>query len=202
METGAWFVLLLASFGWAGSWLSCIDEEYASSEKPAANRGCTLDDPDVIAIVTNLVMNGIFFILNANILLENMDLRTATSNLMDLVALGDTLFIFNAWMYLIASLRDCDCLWFMPHWGRLKSLDEIILVDKEVQLGLPTSPSSGWLFDRNRSWDSINSDSSMEEMGEREIVSSRDNLVKSAIGCIGRSSSGESVSRAEERTGR
>ena len=109
IETGAWFIELLASFGWCFSWYVHYIEEYGSLQKPPANRGWTLDDPDIIAILTNIATSGIFFTINMSLLLEVDHFKIS-----DLLALGDSLFLFNAWVYLIVSLRDCDMIIPVP----------------------------------------------------------------------------------------
>ena len=86
------------------------------------NRGWTLDDPDIMALLTNLATSGIFFVINMSLLLE-----VDHSVVSDMLTLGDSIFIFNAWIYFIVSIRDCDVLWFLPfYWGCLLSLDEVI----------------------------------------------------------------------------
>ena len=166
IEFGAWFIELLASLGWVWSWYTDLNEELAKSNKVLANRGYTLDDPDVIAIISNIMMVGVFFVLNVNILL---DMDAQITDYVELTRLGDSLFIFNAWMYMLASLRDCDCFWFMPHWGEFRTLEEIILEDTDFWLG--PQESSTW-FERSRSCESFLSDSTMEEESEQVLISS------------------------------
>ena len=127
IEAGAWFIELVASFGWVFSWYAHYMEEHGSSLKPPANKGWTLDDPDIAALLTNIGTSGIFFVMNMSWLFE-----VDHSVISDLLALGDSVFLFNAWTYFVVSLRDCDVLWFLPfHWGYLLTFDEIIKSDKE-----------------------------------------------------------------------
>ena len=122
IEAGAWFIELLASIGWCFSWYVHYLQQYSSAKEPLVNRGWTLDDPDIMALLTNLATSGIFFVINMSLLLE-----VDHSVVSDMLTLGDSIFIFNAWIYFIVSIRDCDVLWFLPfYWGCLLSLDEVI----------------------------------------------------------------------------
>ena len=129
IETSAWLIELLGSIGWTYSWYIHYLEEFGRKRRPTAGRGWTLDDPDIIVHATNIVTSGLFFVANLGSLYE--DDTDSTLDLSYLVNIGDKVFMFNAWVCLTASMRDCDVFWFMPTWGSLSSLDEIIVAERE-----------------------------------------------------------------------
>lgn len=137
IEVAAWLLEIVASFGWLYSWYITYYEEFGSKPEPTPNRGWTLDDPDIIANFTNFAIAFTFFLYSYSLLLtpDASDIHDFS----DLHNVGDKLLLFNAWIYLVVSMRDCDVFWFMPHWGTILSIEEIRTGDHTL-LEVPVIP--------------------------------------------------------------
>jgi len=123
VEVASWFLEIVASIGWFYSWYVVHREEYESKPEPTPNRGWTLDDPDMLVNFTNIATACTFYMYSYNLSItpDASDVRDYS----ELHHIGDDLLIFNAWLYVIAAMRDCDVFWFMPHWGTVLSIEEI-----------------------------------------------------------------------------
>jgi hypothetical protein len=131
IEVSAWFLELIASFGWVYSWYVDYYEEFGRKPEPTPNRGWTLDDPDNLANITNILTAVTFFVYYFN--LSSTSDTSSLHEFSDLRHTGESLLLFNAWVYLLVSMRNCDVFWFMPVWGALSSIETLYLLEQEEQ---------------------------------------------------------------------
>lgn len=154
LETVAWGVEVIASIGWFLSWHKDYTDNFGSKPLPSPNRGWTFDDPDIIANITNVLASVIYFIHSWQVLSsEDLSLNT-------IYQVGDVIYLINAWIYLVVAMRDCECFWFMPAWGRLSTLDEIMMTDSSLYR-LKTSTSMNDMEDSDDDYDDGNAENKL-----------------------------------------
>ena len=97
---------------------------------PTANRGWTLDDPDIWALITTFA-SGISYLIDSSMLYKTEYENTYLDN-------GNNFLIISSTLYIITSLRDSDFLWFMPYWGNFLSLDKLLQEENIITEGMNT----------------------------------------------------------------
>lgn len=100
LETLAAVLEMIASFGWFYTWYTTFP--------PGPGRGLTLWDPEFVAAVGLIVPSVAYVLFNAKNLL---DPEGTSQNTAYLVA--DVIYAVDALFYLLAALRDTDCLWWL-----------------------------------------------------------------------------------------
>jgi len=105
IELTASIVEMLAACGWVTTW-------YFTYQR-VPGRGWTLDDPDTWANLSILTPAVIYIVYNAQMQLYPDEYGV---NLLYITA--DKIYMFNAIIYFVASLRDVGWFWFMSTAGR------------------------------------------------------------------------------------
>jgi len=105
IELTASLIEMLAAFGWVTSWY------FTYLRLPG--RGFTLDDPDIWANFTIVIAAVIYIAYNVQL---QLDPSQYGADLLYVVA--DKMYMANALLYLMGSLRDIGWFWFMPTAGK------------------------------------------------------------------------------------
>ena len=119
LEFCASLIEVIASIGWVLVWYTEYQDKYGRNYYPTPGRGWTCDDPDLSANITIILASVLYLIYNCQI---NTDEGIEKTN--NLYVLGDVVYLLNAVLYVLASLRDCGWFWFMPSWGRFLPIEE------------------------------------------------------------------------------
>jgi len=106
IETTAAVVEMCAAFGWATTWFITF--------RRIPGRGLTLDDPDSWAAASIVICASIYVVYNAQVQLD-----PSLYGSYYLYVDADYLYLANALVYLLASLRDVGWFWFMPIAGKI-----------------------------------------------------------------------------------
>ena len=120
LELFAGLMDLVACFGWIYQWYHEFVTDLAHSPHCTVGRGFTLDDPDVWANLTLLMGAGYYVHYNFSVYTDPSQYET---NYM--YVLGDFWYLINSVIYLVCSMRDAECFWFMPCNGRLQDYVEM-----------------------------------------------------------------------------
>jgi len=104
IEMTASIVEMIAAFGWVTTW-------YLTYQR-VPGRGFTLDDPDVWAGLTILTPGVIYIAYNVQLQLDPSQYGADY-----LYVVADKIYMANAILYFLASLRDVGWFWFMPTAG-------------------------------------------------------------------------------------
>lgn len=153
LEFWASVVEVAAAFGWIYSWHVGYLELIADARGPIPSRGWyaliifyatqyfyfddtanvlpsrTFDDPDLSANITIAAAAIIYFVYNCQVV---SDYSQYESN--ELYKLGDQIYLLNSVLYFLAALRDCDWFWFLPKFGRYRTVTEIMKEESEVRM--------------------------------------------------------------------
>ena len=78
-------------------------------------RGFTLDDPDIIAMLTTTTASIMYFVYNIQV---NVQPEQYATNY--LYSYADILYFIGAVYYLLASLRDDHWFWYLPLAGQYR----------------------------------------------------------------------------------
>jgi len=105
IEITASIVAMVAALGWTYTW-------YLTYRR-IPNRGFTMDDPDMWALLTIIVGDVMYIVYNAEIIND----RTLYGGDYLYVA-ADWVFVVNSWFYVACSMRDAGWFWELPTAGR------------------------------------------------------------------------------------
>jgi len=104
LEMGASCVELLAACGWATTWYMTYPR--------IPGRGWTFDDPDIWANLSIITPGVIYVVYNVQ-----LQLNPYVYGDNFLFVYADKLYMANALMYFLCSMRDVGWFWFMPTAG-------------------------------------------------------------------------------------
>lgn len=120
----------IATVGWLLQWYIEFRKDLLSNPKKCRGRGFTFDDPDCWANISIVVAATYYFVYNIVICYDNY----AYYEISQLYYYGDLWYLINAICYIICSLRDSDCFWFMPLSGHFPDFHKMAeeLAESEV----------------------------------------------------------------------
>jgi hypothetical protein len=123
----------VAAVGWVYQWYAEFVKDLRVRPKQSRGRGWTLDDPDLWGNMSLVIAANFYIVYNIVICLDHYKYYNTST----LYFWGDFWYLVNALCYILCSLRDCECFWFMPRSGHfpdyVRMADECGLLNPSEQ---------------------------------------------------------------------